>query len=74
MKVKVIKTFWDKYTGEKHRRGDEFEASEERVEEILRKGAFIEPVEAKSAKAEPAGEKKPARKRKPAKKTVDAGE
>lgn len=73
MKVKVTKTFWDKHTGKKHRRGDEFEASEARVEEILRKGAYVKLVEAESAEAESAEEEKPVRKRKPAKKTVTAG-
>lgn len=45
MKVKVIKTFRDKKnTAIIHRKGEEFECSKERCEEILNKGKYIEVI------------------------------
>lgn len=54
MKVKALKTFWDKHTGEKHVKGDVFEVTQERCEEILAKGPYVEKVAAPKKKAKEA--------------------
>jgi hypothetical protein len=51
MKAKVVKEFRDKYTGETHKNGKVLDISEERFEEILTVGAFVEKVEEPKKKA-----------------------
>lgn len=41
MKVKVTRKFRDKYTGELHKKGDCFEITEERYNEIMSVGEFV---------------------------------
>ena len=54
MKVKVVKEFRDKYTGETYPTKKVIEISEKRFEEILSVGAFVERVEEATEKvAEP---------------------
>jgi hypothetical protein len=54
MKVKVIKTFRDKYTKVIYQKGQEIEATKERFEEInsAALGPFIEEVKPKSKESE----------------------
>jgi len=53
MKVKVIKEFVDKYTGELHTVGSSFSCENDRFEEIKNAGAFVEVVpEVKKEKKE----------------------
>lgn len=56
MKVKVLKDFKDRYTGEKYKTGATITVTEERFAEILTVGKLVEAVE----------EKKSARKKKTA--------
>ena len=44
MKVKVIRKFRDKYTGELHRKGDFLEITEERYAEIMSVGNLVRQV------------------------------
>jgi hypothetical protein len=44
MKVKVLKTFLDKVTGELHKVGDEFTCTKKRYTEILSVDALVEEV------------------------------
>ena len=54
MKAKVVREFRDKYTGETYPIKKVIEISEERFEEILTVGAFVERVEEPKEKdAEP---------------------
>lgn len=48
MKVKVIKEFIDKHTGELHTVGSSFECDESRYNEILESGLYVEPVQEKA--------------------------
>lgn len=41
MKCKVLRTFRDKYTGQRYAEGDTIEVTEERADEILSVGEFI---------------------------------
>ena len=41
MKVKTVKKFRDKHTGEIYNVGDTFECTEERYNEILETGTFV---------------------------------
>lgn len=41
MKVKVTRTFRDKHTGERHRKGDLLDITEERYAEIMSVGDFV---------------------------------
>lgn len=66
MKARVLQKFEDKYTKEIHKVNDVIEITEERFEEILTVGNFVERIE---EAAEPA-EEKPAKK-KAAKKKAD---
>ena len=52
MQAKVIRTFRDKHTGERHIIGSVIEVSEERFEEILTAGKFVEVVLAEKKAAE----------------------
>ncbi len=63
MKAKVLQKFEDKYTKEIYKVNDVIDITEERFEEILTVGKFVERIE------EPA-EEKPAKKT-PAKKKAD---
>ena len=56
MKVKVLKDFKDKYTGEYYKAGATITVTEERFNEILTVGKLVETIP----------EKKPARKKKAA--------
>lgn len=47
MKVKVLIPFTDKHTGKKHYKGETFDASASRINEILAKGKYIKLVEEK---------------------------
>ena len=47
MKVKVLIPFTDKHTGKKHWKGETFDASASRINEILKKGKYVELVEEK---------------------------
>ena len=49
MKAKVIVTFKDIRKKKLRKAGEEFECSEARFEEILKKGKFVERVEPKTA-------------------------
>ena len=42
LNVKVLKTFTDKHTNEKHKKGDRLTITEDRFREILCSGAFVE--------------------------------
>ena len=44
MKVKTVKKFRDKHTGEVHNVGDMFECTEDRYNEILETGEFVTKV------------------------------
>lgn len=57
MKVKTIVKFRDLKAGTLRRVGDEFECSEERLEEILKVGQFVEKVEEPEPEEEPAPKK-----------------
>lgn len=48
MKVKAIRTFFDKEAKIKRKQGEVFETSAKRVNEINRKGRYIEVVEAET--------------------------
>lgn len=52
MKVKVITKFKDKETGEIRRKGSTFTCSEERYNEILKIGAFVEEVKENKTKSD----------------------
>ena len=45
MKVKVVKKFKDKHTGEIHKVGETLEVSNDRYAEIAKKGNYVEKVE-----------------------------
>ena len=45
MKVKVLIPFTDKHTGEKHKKGDIFDVSAKRFNEITKKGNLVEPID-----------------------------
>lgn len=47
MKVKVLKKFKDKYSGEIHEEGKTFIISRERFNEILEVGPLVEEIETK---------------------------
>ena len=53
MKVKIKRTFRDKYTRKIYKAGTEADFTKERIEEILKVGKYIEVIE----------EKKPAKKK-----------
>lgn len=69
MKVKTIVKFRDLKAGTLRRVGEEFECSEERLEEILKVGPFVEkveepePVEEAEAVEEPEPDEEPAPKK-----------
>ena len=44
MKVKVIESFHDIHGGVLHRRDDVLEVSEDRYNEILKSGKYVEPI------------------------------
>ncbi len=45
MKVKVLIPFNDKHTGKKYKKGDVFDATANRINEILEKGKYVQLVE-----------------------------
>lgn len=54
MKVKVaVPVFKDRLTGIYHKQGDTLDVSQERFDEIRKKGPFVEPVQVKSSKPKP---------------------
>lgn len=65
MKVKAIVTFKDLKEKKIRKAGQKFDITEERYEEILKKGKYVEPVEEKTE------ETKTARKSKTAKEKVE---
>lgn len=65
MKVKAIVTFKDLKEKKIRKAGQKFDITEERYEEILKKGKYVEPVEEKTE------ETKTARKSKTVKKKVE---
>ena len=50
MKVKVVKEFVDKHTGELHKVDSSFDCSEDRFKEIQKAGAFVVPEAKKETK------------------------
>lgn len=52
MKVKVVKNFKDKHTGQSHKVGDVFVVNKKRFEEILSVGPFVEEFSDKESKEE----------------------
>ena len=50
MKVKVIKRFKDKHTGEVHKVGDVFTVNKDRFAEIIESGKFVEEFTKKKLK------------------------
>lgn len=52
MKVKVLQNFRDKHTNKGYRTGDVIEITEQRFQEILKKGSFVESVEKAVKKGE----------------------
>ena len=62
MKVKVVVTFKDIREKKLRKEGETFECTEERYEEILKKGKLVEPVEEEKPEAEP---EEPAEEEKP---------
>ncbi len=50
MKVKVLQTFRDRHTLELHRKGEVFECTKARFDEILGVGKFVEEVKEKKTK------------------------
>ena len=63
MKVKVLKTFQDKYTGEIYKAGETITVSKERFEEILTVDKLVEEAAEEVAEEQP---KKSGRKKKTA--------
>lgn len=57
MKVKVISSYRDKFTKKIHQPGEELELTNERADEILKVGNFIEEI-AEPEKPTSAGKKK----------------
>lgn len=55
MKVKAIVTFKDLKEKKIRKAGQKFDITEERYEEILKKGKYVEPVEKKRKKRKPQG-------------------
>lgn len=53
MKVKAIVTFKDLREKKIRKAGEEFDISEERYEEILKKGKYVEPMDVEPKEAEP---------------------
>ena len=47
MKVKIKRTFRDKYTRQTYKAGTEVDFTEERIEEILKVGKYVEVIETK---------------------------
>ena len=45
MKIKVLIPFTDKHTGKKHKKGDIFDVSATRFNEITKKGKLVEPID-----------------------------
>lgn len=45
IKAKVLQNFRDKYTNEGYRAGDVIEVTGQRLQEILKKGAFVQAIE-----------------------------
>lgn len=56
MKVKVLRKFLDKHTGEVHKPGDVLEITEERFEEILKVGKLVEKVSKEKTEPEEVAE------------------
>lgn len=52
LKVKVLKPFVDRYTGQKRKAGDVIEITDARFREIKRSGAYVEAVKATPVKPE----------------------
>ncbi len=52
MKVKVIKSFQDKYTKEPHKKGSSFSCEKKRYDEIQKTGNFLEEISETKEKAE----------------------
>jgi hypothetical protein len=50
MKAKVLKRFKDKHTGELHSKGTTITISEERYEEIMKVGPFVEVIKSGKTK------------------------
>ena len=55
MKVKVLIPFTDKHTGKKHNKGEIFDVSAKRFNEITEKGKLVEPIDSEK---EPETDKK----------------
>lgn len=53
MKVRILKRFKDKHTGEIYASGEEVDFSEERVQEILESKKFIELIDEVESTEEP---------------------
>lgn len=53
MKVKAIVTFKDLKEKKIRKAGEEFDISEERYEEILKKGKYVKPMDVEPKEAEP---------------------
>lgn len=49
MKVKVIKEFVDRHTGELHTVGSSFNCGHRRFDEMKASGNYVEPIEEKTA-------------------------
>lgn len=50
MKVKTLKRFRDAHTGDIHEVGDEFDVTQDRLDEILAVGNFVKKVAARRRK------------------------
>lgn len=50
MKVKVLRTFRDRYSGEIHRKDEVMTVNKDRYAEIIAVGPFVEEVKAKKVK------------------------
>lgn len=57
MKVKVISSYRDKFTKKIHQPGEELELTNERADEILKVGKFIEVLEEPKKQENPADDK-----------------
>jgi len=73
MKVKVLKDFNDKYTGERHKAGDTMTVTKARFEEILTVDKLVEEVVEEAAENAPADAAEPPKKtgRKASKKSAE---
>jgi len=58
MKAKVLIGFKDKYTGERYFPGEHISVTQERINEILEKGALVKSIENPESALEPGEEKK----------------